>query len=151
VSVRLIAAADCAPAPWLNGGGLTRDLVLAPACTPGGPRFDWRLSLADIDRDGPFSPLPGIDRVFALIDGRLTLAFRPPGPAAPSPVAGGAAEVAAGRRPTAGVRRRGRPDRPDPRRLSGAQPDARPRALRRCDAAIGAARRRGARARLARG
>jgi len=75
VGLRSIAAADCPPQPWPNGGGLTRDLVLAPASAPDGPRFDWRLSLADIDRDGPFSSLPGVDRVFALVEGRLALDF----------------------------------------------------------------------------
>jgi environmental stress-induced protein Ves len=67
--MRLIRSADCALLPWVNGGGVTRDLACGmPAATdlpPGGPSFDWRLSLTDIDRDGPFSTLAGVDRVFA--------------------------------------------------------------------------------------
>ena len=67
-----IVAARCAAVPWRNGGGLTRELD-ARAGEGGG--FDWRLSLADIDRDGPFSALPGDDRVFALLEGVVALRF----------------------------------------------------------------------------
>jgi hypothetical protein len=74
--MRVVVAAACAAQPWANGGGTTRDLALAPAASgEPPPAFDWRLSLADIDRDGPFSRLPGVDRVFALVDGSLSLAF----------------------------------------------------------------------------
>lgn len=80
--MRVVVAADCAPQPWANGGGTTRDLALEPL-PPGaradGPAFDWRLSLADIDRDGAFSRLPGIDRVFASVEGAVVLAFDAPG------------------------------------------------------------------------
>jgi hypothetical protein len=31
--------------------------------------FIWRLSVADIERDGPFSAFPGIDRQIVLLDG----------------------------------------------------------------------------------
>jgi len=83
--VRVVVAAECVPQPWANGGGTTRDLAIAPAgARVPAPAFDWRLSLADIDRDGPFSPLPGVDRVFALVEGALRLRFD------------GAAAVAAG-------------------------------------------------------
>ncbi len=89
--MRVVVAAACVPQPWANGGGTTRDLAVCaadagpdPAGTSAaaggtasapGPAFDWRLSLADIDRDGPFSRLPGVDRVFALVDGAVALAF----------------------------------------------------------------------------
>jgi environmental stress-induced protein Ves len=76
--VRIVVAADCVPQPWANGGGSTRDLALEPR-PPGaradGPAFEWRLSLADIDRDGAFSWLPGVDRVFAPVEGAVALAF----------------------------------------------------------------------------
>ena len=83
--MRVVVAAECVPQPWANGGGTTRALAIAPAgARVPAPAFDWRLSLADIDRDGPFSPLPGVDRVFALVEGALRLRFD------------GAAAVAAG-------------------------------------------------------
>jgi environmental stress-induced protein Ves len=81
--MRVIRALDRAPVPWANGGGMTRDLAsaargatvaVAPGAPPG-PAFDWRLSLADIDRDGRFSSLPGVDRVFAPVEGAVALAF----------------------------------------------------------------------------
>lgn len=54
-----------APQPWRNGGGRTRELLAWP---PGVP---WRLrvSVADIDADGPFSAFPGVTRWFAVLDG----------------------------------------------------------------------------------
>lgn len=56
------------PRPWKNGGGVTRTLAVSPAGA-GIDTFDWRLSAADIDTDGPFSPFPGIDRVLVLLRG----------------------------------------------------------------------------------
>ncbi|MHA7155866.1 HutD/Ves family protein [Arthrobacter sp. TMN-50] len=51
---------------WKNGGGHTTELVLRPddgaASTTGSNPFDWRLSIATIDRGGGFSAFPGVDR-----------------------------------------------------------------------------------------
>jgi environmental stress-induced protein Ves len=60
-----IRAQDCAPQPWRNGGGQTRELFAWP---PGG---DWqlRISRADIEADGPFSAFPGVQRWFAVLQG----------------------------------------------------------------------------------
>lgn len=60
--------------PWLNGGGTTQELVRWP------DRPDWalRISVARIERDGPFSAYQDVERWFALIDGGgLTLGFEP--------------------------------------------------------------------------
>jgi hypothetical protein len=59
------ALADCPPQPWKNRGGSTRELLAWPHAA------DWalRLSVASIDRDGPFSGFPAIERWFAVIDG----------------------------------------------------------------------------------
>ncbi|MEU0372306.1 HutD family protein [Streptomyces sp. NPDC006283] len=51
---------------WRNGGGATREVVSRPAGTE---EFGWRASVADIDRDGPFSAFPGVDRTFTLLAG----------------------------------------------------------------------------------
>jgi len=50
---------------WKNGGGWTRELLAWP--TPS----DWilRVSIADIEVDGPFSSFPGIDRWLGVISG----------------------------------------------------------------------------------
>ena len=63
---RIVRAADLRPRPWPNGLGTTRDV--AEATGPDG-RPDWLLSVADLERDAPFSHLPGLDRVFTLIEG----------------------------------------------------------------------------------
>jgi environmental stress-induced protein Ves len=57
-----------APAPWKNGGGTTREIAAWPPGA-GMDTFDWRISVADIATDGPFSAFPGIDRQIVLIDG----------------------------------------------------------------------------------
>lgn len=55
-------------APWKNGGGVTREIVVHPAGADM-TRFDWRVSVATIDADGPFSAFPGVDRTIMLISG----------------------------------------------------------------------------------
>ena len=61
------------PLPWRNGGGVTRELLAWPTAD------DWvvRLSVADIERDGPFSAFPGIDRWFAVLSGNGVLLGAP--------------------------------------------------------------------------
>lgn len=60
-----IALADIPPTLWKNGGGTTRELLAWP--TP----QDWtlRLSVAQVDADGPFSRFDGITRWFAVLAG----------------------------------------------------------------------------------
>ena len=62
-------------APWKNGGGSTMEIAIFPP-EAGLMAFDWRISLATITADGPFSSFPGIDRSLMLVDGdsvQLTL------------------------------------------------------------------------------
>jgi environmental stress-induced protein Ves len=51
--------------PWRNGGGRTRELLAWPRADA------WlvRVSVAEIEADGPFSAFEGIDRAFAVLDG----------------------------------------------------------------------------------
>ena len=56
---------DYQPMPWPNGMGITYEVVRAPESGD----FDWRISLADIDNDCPFSVLEGIDRWIVLMEG----------------------------------------------------------------------------------
>jgi environmental stress-induced protein Ves len=65
---RVLSPADYRRMPWKNGGGRTTEIVSHP------PRasldaFDWRVSVADIGRDGPFSVFAGIDRTIVMIAG----------------------------------------------------------------------------------
>jgi uncharacterized protein len=60
--------------PWRNGKGFTLEIAREPAA---GADFAWRLSLADIDRDGEFSAYPGYRRALVLIGGNaLKLTFQ---------------------------------------------------------------------------
>ncbi len=52
--------------PWRNGGGTTTELVVA---REGEGRFLYRVSVADVASDGPFSRFEGYDRHILLIDG----------------------------------------------------------------------------------
>jgi environmental stress-induced protein Ves len=54
-----------APQPWRNGAGRTRELLAWPQADG----WQLRISVADIDRDAPFSAYPGVDRWLALVDG----------------------------------------------------------------------------------
>lgn len=61
-----LVALDAVPADrWRNGGGVTRELLALPS------PFTWelRLSVADVEADGPFSRFPGMERWFAVLEG----------------------------------------------------------------------------------
>ena len=60
------ALADTAPLPWKNGGGTTRELLAWP---PGVADWHWRISVAQVDADGPISVFEGVQRWFAVLDG----------------------------------------------------------------------------------
>jgi environmental stress-induced protein Ves len=65
--IERIGAGDYRRRRWKNGGGWTTDLAVDP---PGaGEDFRWRVSIAGIARDGPFSAFPGIDRTLLLLGG----------------------------------------------------------------------------------
>lgn len=51
---------------WKNGLGWTREIMRS---TPSGDDWDWRLSIAEVDQDGPFSAFPGVDREIVLLSG----------------------------------------------------------------------------------
>ncbi len=53
---------------WKNGQGLTEEVAAFPAGSDT-DSFDWRLSIAHVGADGPFSVFAGIDRTIALLDG----------------------------------------------------------------------------------
>jgi uncharacterized protein len=56
-----------APQAWKNGAGRTREIAYG-----GDDRahFDWRISVAEVERDAPFSIYTGIDRCIVLLRGR---------------------------------------------------------------------------------
>ena len=64
-AARLIRVDATPPQRWRNGGGWTRELLVWPTAA------DWRVrvSVADIEADGPFSSFPGVRRFFAVLEG----------------------------------------------------------------------------------
>lgn len=77
--MRVLRAADRIAVPWKNGGGVTREV----AAWPPGAGFDdflWRVSMAAVTADGPFSVFEGVDRILLVLEGRLRLQIesRPP-------------------------------------------------------------------------
>lgn len=60
---------------WKNGAGWTREIHAHPATAPA-RGWDWRLSIAEIEDDAPFSAFPGVDRELVLLSGNgLRLRF----------------------------------------------------------------------------
>ncbi|MFD9125705.1 HutD family protein [Kitasatospora sp. NPDC059571] len=68
MTLEVLRAEDRPATPWLNGGGVTREIAVRPAAAPM-TDFDWRISLADVAGGGPFSVFPDVDRVITLVDG----------------------------------------------------------------------------------
>ena len=69
---QMISLDDVAPTPWHNGGGVTRELLAWPTAQD----WDWRISVAEVAKSGPFSRFEGVQRWFAVLGGagvRLTL------------------------------------------------------------------------------
>ncbi|CAB3725532.1 Protein Ves [Achromobacter deleyi] len=56
------------PEPWKNGGGVTRTLA-ADKDAAESAAARWRVSIADITRDGPYSRFAGDDRVSVVLSG----------------------------------------------------------------------------------
>lgn len=69
MTFRIVRAERHRPVAWKNGLGVTREIAVAPAGCGVGDRFDWRLSIATIERDCDFSAFPGYDRTIQVIDG----------------------------------------------------------------------------------
>jgi environmental stress-induced protein Ves len=66
-----LPAAERVATSWKNGGGMTWQIASEP---PGaGYAFDWRISLAKVAADGPFSSFPGVDRLLTVLKGAMRL------------------------------------------------------------------------------
>lgn len=65
MNLSLVQVSAVATRPWKNGGGVARDLLQ----WPDGADPWLTISVADISRDGPFSPYPGTDRWFVVLQG----------------------------------------------------------------------------------
>jgi uncharacterized protein len=70
----MLRAAERVAVPWKNGGGVTREVAIWP---PGAnlDTCDWRVSIAEVRKPGPFSHFEGIDRTLMILQGRIVLTF----------------------------------------------------------------------------
>lgn len=63
---QIVRLDDVAPQLWRNGGGQTHELLT----WPDGEAWRLRISLAEIEKDGPFSAFPGVTRWFTVMQGK---------------------------------------------------------------------------------
>lgn len=73
--MRRLTPADYRRMPWRNGGGITTEIAIAPESAGlAGERFLYRVSMADVGTNGPFSRFDGYDRhIMLLAGGGMTL------------------------------------------------------------------------------
>jgi uncharacterized protein len=64
--MRIIRFADLKQVPWKNGGGVTREV----ASNRQGDAIVWRLSIADVTSEGPFSKFEGLRRILTVTQGQ---------------------------------------------------------------------------------
>jgi uncharacterized protein len=80
--LQVVELSQVAAQPWRNGGGLTRELLAWPDAAS----WQVRVSVAEIEADGPFSAFPGVQRWFAVLQGAGVVLDLPDGPQRLSPL-----------------------------------------------------------------
>jgi environmental stress-induced protein Ves len=66
--MKLLRSSDYKHMPWKNGGGETVEIAVFPP-DASVETFDWRISMATVASDGPFSIFPGVDRTLSILSG----------------------------------------------------------------------------------
>ncbi len=66
--MQILRAAAHRRMPWKNGGGETFEIAVSPPDATL-DTLDWRVSMAVVTQDGPFSLFPGIERTLCILDG----------------------------------------------------------------------------------
>lgn len=66
MNITLVPANEYRRERWKNGLGWTREIIRWPE---DGSSWDWRLSIAEVDKDCEFSSFPGMDRELVLLAG----------------------------------------------------------------------------------
>jgi uncharacterized protein len=64
--MRVIRQSDYRVMPWKNGAGTTTEIHVSPGA---GSTFNWRVSIATVNADGPFSIFAGYERHIMVLDG----------------------------------------------------------------------------------
>ena len=66
MNITLIPANEYRRERWKNGLGWTREIIRWPEEAES---WEWRLSIAEVDKGGPFSAFAGVDRELVLLSG----------------------------------------------------------------------------------
>ena len=81
--VQRFALAQSSPELWKNGRGMTRTLLTQSVASrhPAGepPPWSWRISVAELQANGPFSVFDDVDRTLVLLSGGELILHRPDG------------------------------------------------------------------------
>jgi uncharacterized protein len=78
--VKILRHEDYKVMPWKNGGGTATEIMIWPEGATVATGFDWRVSMADVASDGPFSSFPDHLRALRILNGNglaLTIADDP--------------------------------------------------------------------------
>jgi uncharacterized protein len=67
--IELIPANEYRRTRWKNGFGWTREITRYPAQNEAADNWLWRLSIAEVEKNGPFSTFEHIDRELVLLSG----------------------------------------------------------------------------------
>jgi uncharacterized protein len=64
--MRILRWGELKAVPWKNGQGITREIAKEPDTE----HFSWRLSIAEVAGDGPFSRYDGMRRILTVVAGK---------------------------------------------------------------------------------
>ena len=64
--MRILRWGELKAVPWKNGQGITREIIKEPNTE----NFFWRLSIAEVAGDGPFSRFDGMQRILTVVAGK---------------------------------------------------------------------------------
>ena len=67
--VRQLRFAEYPVTPWKNGRGVTREIAASAVSVGSDTPPHWRISMATVTEDAPFSHFPGIVRTLGVVDG----------------------------------------------------------------------------------
>lgn len=80
--MRIVQSNRLPPVPWRNRGGVTREIASAEDAQG----ILWRISLADVTAEGPFSAFAGLSRISTVIAGDGMVLETDDGPLAADPL-----------------------------------------------------------------
>ena len=63
---QVLSSDDFITSRWKNGGGITHEIARSHS----GDNWVWRISIAEVATDGPFSQFEGMSRILTVIEGK---------------------------------------------------------------------------------